>query len=71
VNEISKENVALIRLPQVRELTGLSRSTIYLLESRGEFPKHVALSVRASAWVSSEVQDWIRARIRESRGEAA
>ena len=33
----------ILRLPQVKEITGLSRSTIYLHMSEGSFPKKIDL----------------------------
>ena len=36
-----------LRRREVEEVTGLSRSTIYALMSRGEFPKPVKVSTRA------------------------
>lgn len=61
----------LIRLPEVREKVPLSRSMIYLLVSRGEFPKPVNLGRRSVAWVEAEVDDWVKARISGSRRLAA
>jgi len=58
---------AIIRLPEVRARTGLSRSEIYRREALGQFPRRVSLGARSVGWASSEVQDWIEARIRESR----
>lgn len=57
----------LLRLPQVRDATGLARSTIYALVAEGKFPAPIKASQRASAWVSSEVSEWIERRIAESR----
>ena len=37
----------ILRLPQVLEVTGLSRSTIYLRMADGSFPKQVSLGGRA------------------------
>lgn len=58
---------AIVRLPEVRARTGLSRSEIYRREGLGEFPKRVKLGARSVGWLSEEVQQWIEARIRESR----
>lgn len=44
--------------------TGLSRSHIYALAQQGKFPKPTKLSERSSAWVESEVQEWIESRIK-------
>jgi prophage regulatory protein len=52
----------LLRFPAVRERTGLSRSTIWRLERRGEFPRHRRISANAVAWVEHEVTDWISAK---------
>jgi prophage regulatory protein len=67
----NNHDVTLLRLPQVRVRTGLSRSTIYQYISAGTFPKPVQLGPRAVAWIESEVAAWIHARIVKSRGEAA
>lgn len=61
----------LIRLKEVMDLCGLSRSSIYAAMKRGDFPPSVKVGSRSSAWVKSEIEDWIRACIRASRGEAA
>ena len=52
-----------LRFPAVLAKTGLSRSTIYLKISRGEFPAPVKLGVRAVGWPETAVARWIAARI--------
>ena len=52
----------LLRLPAVLERTGLSRSTIWRLERRGEFPRHHRIAPNIVAWLEEEVTDWIRSR---------
>jgi prophage regulatory protein len=54
----------LLRFPTVRERTGLSRSTIWRLERRGEFPRHRRISANVVAWVETEVVDWIQSRVK-------
>lgn len=62
----------LLRLPQVQQSVGLSRSEIYRLISLGQFPKPVPLGARVVAWPSDEVQAWIAERIaRRSEALAA
>lgn len=56
---------ALLRMPDVRRLTGLSESAIYRHVQRGQFPHPLKLSERSTAWVESEVRGWIAARIAE------
>ena len=51
-----------LRRRAVEEITGLSRSTIYLLMSRGEFPRPVRLTVRAVAWPESAITNWLEER---------
>ena len=58
---------AIIRLPTVKNRTGLCRSTIYLLVKEGTFPAPVSLGERAVGWVESEITDWIASRIEVSR----
>ncbi|SVD10965.1 uncharacterized protein METZ01_LOCUS363819 [marine metagenome] len=58
----------ILRLPNVKAITGLSRSTIYLRMSEGTFPQHISLGSRAVGWLRSEVADWMEQRILESRG---
>ena len=47
-----------IRLPQVKEITCLSKSSIYRLMEQGDFPKQVALGARSVVWVKSQVEEW-------------
>lgn len=49
----------IIRLPATIEKTGLSRSTIYALEGRGEFPAKIKLSQRTMGFLESEVDAWM------------
>ncbi|UNK41999.1 AlpA family phage regulatory protein [Luteimonas sp. S4-F44] len=52
----------MMRLPEVKRLTGLSRSTIYRLGGTGGFPRRVKLSERTAAWPEAAVMDWLAAR---------
>jgi len=57
----------ILRLPNVKARTGLSRSTIYLRIAEGSFPKPVSLGGRAVGWIESEIDDWLKAQIQKSR----
>ena len=59
----------LLRLPDVLARTGLHTSTIYKLINKKQFPRPVKVTEYASAWVESEIADWIAARISD-RGSA-
>lgn len=52
-----------LRRPAVELKTALSRSRIYALMAIGEFPKPVYLGAMSVAWIDSEVDDWMAARI--------
>jgi len=53
----------LMRLSEVRSVTGLSQSTIYDFATKGKFPRQVKISNGSVAWVEEEVLAWIDARI--------
>ena len=53
----------LVRLRQVCQTIGLSRSEIYRLISLGRFPKPYKIGDRAVAWDWDQVQAWVRERI--------
>ncbi|HEY1129953.1 MAG TPA: AlpA family phage regulatory protein [Roseateles sp.] len=55
------------RLAKVRERTGLSRSTIYRLISRGAFPGAVQLTTRAIGWRKVDIDAWLKARPKAAR----
>lgn len=61
----------LLRLPQVEGRTGYKRSTIYRLVKTHCFPAPISLGSRASAWIESEVDQWIEGRIADSREKAS
>ena len=45
----------ILRLPAVKESTGLSRSTIYLRIAQGVYTKPISLGGRAVGWPAYEV----------------
>lgn len=55
----------LIREAERAKVTGVPRSTWYLRMRQGKAPLPVQLGDNSVAWVESELQDWIAARIRE------
>ncbi len=52
-----------LRLPEVMATCCLCRSSIYQKIAAGEFPQPVRLTAHSVAWVASEIQQWIAARI--------
>ena len=60
----------LLNLRDVMSRTSLSRTTIYRMMARAQFPASIALGGRV-AWIDEEVEDWIAARIAARMGAAA
>jgi prophage regulatory protein len=54
---------SILRLPEIKRSTGLSRSTIYLRITQGAFTKPVSLGGRAVGWPAHEVEALNGARI--------
>jgi prophage regulatory protein len=52
----------IIREPEVREISGLSRTTRWRLEREGKFPARRKLSDNAIGWLESEIRDWVATR---------
>ena len=61
----------LLRLQDVEGVTGLKKSTIYLLMKRGEFPQSVQVTRRCVAWVESKILQWVQDRIAAAEAKPA
>lgn len=59
--------VRFIRLKDVLAICGKSRSSIYDAIKKGEFPRPVKLQGRSSAWIKSEIEQWVQSCIKASR----
>jgi prophage regulatory protein len=57
-----RQHDRLLRLPEVRDRTGLCRTHIYSMSKAGKFPPQITLGGRAKAWAESEVNAWIEER---------
>lgn len=53
----------LLRIADVKRRTGLTETSLYRAIQAGKFPRPVKLSERSSAWIESEVTEYIAARI--------
>lgn len=49
----------ILRLPEVKARTGLSRTSIYLKIKAGEFPRPVSLGTRAVGWLDTAIDEWV------------
>lgn len=57
----------ILRLPAVKNRTGLSRSSIYLRMTNNDFPASVSLGGRAVGWVEEDINNWLEEKIDASR----
>jgi len=58
----------MLRIHQVADQTGMSKSLIYYLIKMEQFPAPVKYEERSmSRWIESEVQGWIEDEIKKSR----
>lgn len=57
-----EEEDRFIRETECRRISGLSRTTRWRLERKGEFPRRRQISPGAVGWLSSELATWLSAR---------
>jgi prophage regulatory protein len=70
VPEVREYPLAILRLAEATARTGRSRSSIYADIKAGRFGPPISIGPRAVGWPAHEVDEWIAARIAESRGGA-
>lgn len=54
----------------IQARTGFSKTTLYELIKRGEFPAPVRITARAVGWIEAEVDAWMAQRVAASRRAA-
>ncbi|ECA0404535.1 AlpA family phage regulatory protein [Salmonella enterica subsp. enterica serovar Newport] len=59
-----------IREPECRQITGLCRTTRYMMEKEGKFPTRRKLGGRAVGWLLSEVTAWQHSRSKQTPKQA-
>ncbi len=57
------ENIKMLRIKEVAEVTGLKPSTIYKLIRQNSFPKGVNLTSRSTGWPSYLVNQWLKNKL--------
>lgn len=67
---MTTESPVLLPFDEVKRRVGLSRSLVFDLIARGEFPRPVRVTAKRVAFVETEISDWIRNRIAASRADA-
>src|SRR5271156_124427 len=69
-SSIDLDEVIFLRLPEVKAVTGLSKTSLYALIRENSFPAPVRLGPRAVAGVRSEIRQWAVERVHASRPAA-
>tara|TARA_B110000305_G_C19302566_1_gene569888 strand:+ start:727 stop:933 length:207 start_codon:yes stop_codon:yes gene_type:complete len=59
--------IFVLRLPAVKERTGLSRSSIYLRITNHQFPAPISLGGRAVGWLEEDIGNWLKQKIEQGR----
>ena len=57
----------LVREPQRKEITGVSKAGWYGLMAEGKAPRSIQITDRAVGWVESELYEWVDERIKNGR----
>lgn len=52
-----------MRITEVKEITGKSRSAIYADMVIGTFPQSILIGARSVAWAASDIAAWVKAKI--------
>ena len=62
---------SVIKMKELVGVVGISRSYIYALQARGEFPRPIRLvkGGRATGYLRSEIDDWLKGRIDATRSD--
>lgn len=62
---------SVMKMKEMVGVVGLSRSYIYALQARGEFPRPIRLvkGGRATGYLRSEIDDWLKGRIDATRSD--
>lgn len=58
-----------ISMRQLKDLVGLSKTTIYKRISSGSFPRAVPLGPKRVVFIEAEIEAWMRKQIRLGRNE--
>lgn len=67
---VSRDDLSFLRLPEVKAITRLSKTSLYAMIRNKTFPAPVRLGPRAVAWLRSEVRQWAVDRVHASRSAA-
>jgi prophage regulatory protein len=54
-----------LRKKKMLALIGLSASTVYNLQKAGSFPQPIQLGLRATGWLTTDIEEWLAGRAAE------
>lgn len=55
-------NNRIIRPKELCEILGVSRTTLWRMQQRGELPKCIRISAGVVGWIETDIDDWIKAK---------
>ena len=61
----------ILRTPEVLRRVNVSRTTLWRMWTKGEFPRPMRLSAGLVGWIEAEVDLWIEERRRDTPGGPA
>lgn len=62
---MSANGIRMLRLDEVIAITGLSRSSLYAMIKRGEFPRQIQIGPRAVRFDSRAINSWLAEKLGE------
>lgn len=65
MQSIEKNSRRILRLPEVMDITGFSKSWIYELMGKGHFPTRRKIGSKSVGWDSYEIAKWVNAQLDE------
>jgi prophage regulatory protein len=60
-----KDTDRLIRMKELIKIVSMSRSNIYILMNKGQFPKNFKIGEQIAVWRLSVIEDWIKQKENE------
>ena len=61
----------IMRLSEVKAVTGLSKTTIYRFEKQGRFPSRVSLGERSVSWFEDDIEGFLMSLRAQNDGSLA
>lgn len=52
----------IIRMGELSHMLGVSKTTLWRMEKRGELPQRIKISRRVVGWLESDIKEWLKNR---------